>query len=126
MAQPTFTIQVFNADGSELELALPAKFELCPRCQGVGTHVNPSIDGNGLTREDFDQDPDFEESYFRGDYDVQCSVCQGERVVSKVDFSRLTPAQKRHLARHEKAMADLARDEASEHRLRMAESGERW
>ena len=51
MTQPKFSITVFadGVDGAELELALPAKFEVCHRCQGTGTHTNPSIDGNGIT-----------------------------------------------------------------------------
>jgi hypothetical protein len=57
------------------------RFEVCPTCKGRGEHVNPSIDANGLTREDFDQDPGFAEGYFRGDYNVACYLCDGLRVV---------------------------------------------
>lgn len=106
--------------------ALPTKFELCSICEGRGTHVNRAIDGNGLGREDFDQDPDFAESYMRGDYDVACEECGGARVVPVVDRARLTPAQKKLWKAHQEAKAELARDEASEQRLRMMESGERW
>ena len=59
------------------------QFAVCPTCDGNGTHVNPSIDAHGLSREDFDGDPDFEESYFAGDYDVSCAECGGQRVVAK-------------------------------------------
>ena len=81
-------------DDHEEEVSLPAKFEACPRCRGRGTHVNPSIDGNGLTRDDFDQDPDFEESYFRGDYDVACYECRGARVVAVIDRARSAPTSR--------------------------------
>lgn len=57
------------------------RFEVCPACHGRGKYVNPSIDAHGLTREDFDNDPDFEESYWRGDYDVVCKLCDGRNVV---------------------------------------------
>lgn len=57
------------------------KFEVCPRCEGRGKIVNPSIDGHGLSQEDFDQDPDFEEAYFAGRYDIACTECRGLRVV---------------------------------------------
>lgn len=50
---------------------------ICPMCEGEGTHVNPSIDSHGLTREDFDEDPDFAEGYRKGDYDVACVGCGG-------------------------------------------------
>lgn len=53
------------------------KWVICDLCGGDGTHVNPAVDSHGLTSEDFDQDPDFAESYFRGDYDVPCRRCEG-------------------------------------------------
>jgi hypothetical protein len=58
-----------------------AKFEVCPRCEGEGKHMNPSIGEVAYTREDFDADPDFEEQYFSGAYDVTCYECKGQRVV---------------------------------------------
>lgn len=68
-------------DSENTVYAVEIRFEVCPLCMGRGKHVNPSIDAHGLTREDFDEDPDFEESYFRGDYDVRCNLCGGEKVV---------------------------------------------
>jgi hypothetical protein len=49
MSKPTVTIT--DEDGNEL--SIPAHFEVCPRCEGEGSHVNPAVDGNGLTAEDF-------------------------------------------------------------------------
>lgn len=46
------TVHCFNGDG-ERELELPGHYEVCPRCEGKGKHVNPAIDGNGLSAEDF-------------------------------------------------------------------------
>lgn len=60
---------------------VPIKMAVCPLCNGSGEVVNPSIDAHGLTREDFDEDPDFEESYFRGDYNQPCGLCHGEKVI---------------------------------------------
>jgi len=75
----------FTAEGDEVEIALPARYEVCETCEGRGQHVNRAIDGNGLSREDFDEDPDFEEAYFRGDYDVACEECKGRTTVLVVD-----------------------------------------
>jgi hypothetical protein len=126
MSGVRFKFVGFEADGSEIEYSLPAKFEVCSRCKGSGSHVNPSVDGNGLTREDFDQDPDFAESYMRGDYDVRCSVCEGARVVPVPDLTRWSFAQKRAYVCHLRSEREYQRDVDSEAWLRRAESGERW
>lgn len=71
------------------EVTLTAKYEVCPTCDGKGTHVNPAIDGNGLTQEDFDeQGPNFREDYMSGVYDVSCYECKGLRVVLVPDTER--------------------------------------
>lgn len=67
----------------------------------ITLHVYPSIDCGGLSREDFDEDPEFEEGYFSGQYDVACNACGGRTTVREVDESRLSPellkAWRRHL-----------------------------
>lgn len=80
-------------DGSMEEIVLPTKKEVCPTCHGTGKHVNPSIDCNGLSAEDFAEDPDFREDYMRGTYDVTCYECGGNNVVDAVDWDRMTEAQ---------------------------------
>jgi len=74
---------------------------LCPVCQGHGTTVNPNIDANGLTAEDFD-DPDFAESYRNGEYDIPCRGCDGKRVVTSQRIQELQQnAEDRALAARE-------------------------
>jgi hypothetical protein len=48
--------------------------------------VNPQIDAGGLTYEDFHEDPDFEERYFSGAYDITCPSCSGDRVEAIPQF----------------------------------------
>jgi len=67
--------------GDGLPDLIPFHWVICGNCQGRGSTVNPAIDGNGLTAEDFAEDPDFREDYFSGVYDVPCAVCKGRRVV---------------------------------------------
>lgn len=55
----------------------PAKAEVCGNCRGKGHTVNPAIDGNGLSAEDFAEDPDFAQDYMSGIYDVSCCECDG-------------------------------------------------
>ena len=109
-------LTVWTDAGDEVELDLPAKFELCPRCRGVGSHVNPAVDGQGISQEDFDQDPDFRESYFAGVYDVACHRCQGEKVVKVLDRDRATKAERILFDKNERELADLAAEEEAERR----------
>ena len=68
---------------------LPKKKIVCPTCGGEGKHVNPSIDAHGLSREDFDEDPDFARDYMSGVYDVPCYECRGNNVVDVLDEEAL-------------------------------------
>jgi hypothetical protein len=83
--------------------------QLCPVCDGYGKHVNPSIDRHGLSRADFDEDPDFEQDYFSGAYDVECSRCQGKRVVQELEPT--TPEGVAFLKRVEELVEDAWRGE---------------
>lgn len=69
-----------DEEGEEVEREVRFTWEVCSTCDGKGTHVNPSIDAGGLTREDFADDPDFFDDYRRGVYDVECYECRGRRV----------------------------------------------
>ena len=82
---------MYTDDGDEIVAELPACYEVCPRCEGRGSHVDPAIDGHGLSREDFDEDPYFEENYFSGEYDVPCHECKGLRVIYVPDALRADP-----------------------------------
>ena len=85
-----FSVEIDHEDGSVEEVVhlLPAKYAECSVCGGKGTHVNPSVDCGGLTREDFGRDPSFEKSYRSGAHDVTCYTCKGKRVELIVDESR--------------------------------------
>jgi hypothetical protein len=75
----------------------PAKYVVCPRCDGEGKHTNPAIDGNGITasemHEILNDDPDFLEDYMGGMYDIPCTECHGKRVVLEIDEAECTPEQ---------------------------------
>jgi hypothetical protein len=99
---------------------MPIRWEVCSLCNGKGSHVNPSIDCNGLSREDFDQDPDFAESYWRGDYDQTCNCCGGRTTEAVLDSGRLNNEQKQHLANLERQWqeeAEYQRECAAERRM---------
>lgn len=75
-----------NDEGDETEEELPAKYDVCSRCNGHGIHTNPNIDGNGITSSEWSEwEPEEKESYLSGKYDVSCEVCSGEKVMMAVD-----------------------------------------
>ena len=61
------------------------KWVVCTMCQGRGAYVNPSIDSHGLTREDFDEDPEFHDDYMSGVYNIRCGLCGGRAVEPEFD-----------------------------------------
>lgn len=72
---------VDNDEGDEVYKEYPAEASVCPVCRGKGSYVNPAIDSQGLSADDFAEDPDFADAYQGGRYDVQCRSCQGRRVI---------------------------------------------
>jgi len=65
------------------------QYAVCPRCRGEGSHVNPSVDGHGITAEEMDEmGPEFFEDYMGGLYDVSCERCHGLRVVPECEADR--------------------------------------
>lgn len=120
----TVTLEIYNVEGDESEeVDFPARMEVCGTCQGHGSHVNPDIDRNGISGEDFDADPDFAEGYRSGRYDVECVECAGLRVVPSVNVEACSPALKAQFERWEEAQYDRAREEAADRHTRMMEDG---
>jgi len=76
------------ATGEENEFFIPAVWDICPRCKGDGHHSNPSIDGNGITAEEFSE-WDYEDRmiYLQGGYDVKCyNNCSDGKVLVPDDY----------------------------------------
>jgi hypothetical protein len=119
----TVRVAMSDPDGEEVEVDFPAKFEVCGTCQGRGSHVNPNIDRNGISSEDFDADPDFRESYMSGAYDQTCNECKGLRVVPAIDREALDAEQQADLAIWEQQQADRYADEEADERTYRMESG---
>lgn len=104
-------------DDDGVEIKLPTRWEVCPVCDGKGTHVNPAIDCGGISQDGFDQDPDFMESYMSGAYDQTCNHCGGRTTVEAVDWDRLTPAQRDAYDKQEQFEADYQAMCAAERRM---------
>ena len=60
----------------------------CFECNGTGSttsHVEP--DGGGFTSNEWSEmDDNFKESYFAGDYDIRCNVCNGTGKIEEETF----------------------------------------
>ncbi len=109
---------------AEVEHEVPGKKEVRDRCRGNGTHVNPSIDGNGITGDEMHELGDeFCEDYMSGVYDVQCEECLGLRVVTVPDEENCTPAQKELLERYWKHVDDVSRWDREDATIRRMECG---
>lgn len=90
-----FHVLLYDSDKDEEYVAFfPAKYEVCGLCDGIGSHVNPSIDAHGISANEFYDDPDFADSYFSGVYDVSCYRCNGNRVEPVINKDALDGKQK--------------------------------
>lgn len=88
--------------------------EVCGTCGGRGHHVNPAIDADGLSAEDFAEDPDFAEEYTGGTYDVPCYECRGSTTVLVADESANAPEVLAALAAWRRSEASYRRERAAE------------
>lgn len=116
--------------GEEETFTFPAKHEVCSRCGGHGTHLNPSIGSHAYSGEEFDEafEPGSEERehYFKrgGMYDVRCEVCNGKNVVLVIDEERCTSdEQKAALKTYTKYQRRREREDAEDRRTTWYESG---
>lgn len=125
----TKTFVYEDDDGVEHEVELPGAYEVCPRCRGEGTHVNPSIDGNGITMDEWwgpDWDDESREAYMSGGYDVTCHECAGVRVVWDVDLDRLERENPTVHEMYVRRLRDDAEYDAACRMERRYESGGDW
>ena len=86
-------ITMIDAEGWEVVVDLPARYEICSHCRGAGAS---SAYLGAFTRDDMDEaGPDFAEDYFAGRYDRTCDHCQGTGKVLHVEADRcVTKEQK--------------------------------
>lgn len=88
-------MQRFNFDNGGETVSLPAKFSVCPGCNGNGTELYGSMKGHAYTQAELSEDPDFIVDMLNGNYDVPCSRCKGLRVVPVMDVCSMSFEEKR-------------------------------
>lgn len=105
---PTFKITLLNEDKSQFEdIHLPAKFEVCPRCQGGGKQ---DVYDGGMTGDEMaEAGQEFAEDYAAGVYFKPCEECNGKRVVAVADRSLLNAKQAEQLDEHERLEVEYFR-----------------
>jgi RecJ-like exonuclease len=83
---------LYMEEGEVEDVVLSTKRVVCPRCDGRGTHTNPSIDGTGISATEWAEwTDDSREGYLTGRYDVRCETCGGRNVIEVVDEDALCP-----------------------------------
>lgn len=101
----------FTGDDGE-PISLPARNELCWRCDGDGTQDAWS---GGMTAEEFhEQGDEFAADYFAGRYDKPCEVCGGNKVLRVPDVERCNPEHLALFEAQERAVADMRAEQAAE------------
>lgn len=124
----TIKVQLFDEFDDECEHELPAKHEVCSRCEGYGTHLHPAIGGHAYTPEEFNEafsEPEEREAYFArgGMYDVPCEECCGARVVVVVDESACQGENRALLEQYRKQERERAQSEAEDRATMRMECG---
>lgn len=119
-----------NDDNEEVVLTLPAKNEVCWKCEGHGTHLTPSIGEYGYSAEEFMEAFDDEEdraAYFQrgGKYDVTCEECRGKCVLPEVDEEHIPDNLKEQYAEYCKSEERRASCEAEDRATYRGECGYR-
>lgn len=113
MNKRTITITVYDDNDDEVEHELPATNEVCDRCDGHGTHTNPSIDGNGITASEWAEwDTDERDAYMNGEYDVTCEKCHGNNVVLVPDTSAMSDEQRKIFSQWKKQESERRASDA--------------
>jgi hypothetical protein len=93
------------------------KWEICGCCRGGGGVDHPAF-SNGITSSEWaEMSHDEQDSYMRGDYDVQCDPCEGSGKIKVGDVSLMTFAEKRVMVRYrqvQRVEAEIERQFAAE------------
>lgn len=106
------TLTYSNDEGEEVSCEFHAKYEVCSKCEGHGTHLTPSIGEHAYSQEEFYESFEYEEDrseYFQrgGIYDVTCHKCNGRNVILVRDEGQtLTPEQQTFMVGYEKYLKE--------------------
>lgn len=115
----------YDEIADEYFLDVPWKYVICDHCNGHGTHVNPSIDGNGITSEEWDRDwdDDAREDYFAGVYDVSCEARCHEGKIMVPNTDNMTEEMQKIIKKWEHEESERDYENRCDARTRWYEDG---
>ncbi len=99
MAQKKTFVFDHPETGDVCEVSFPCNNIVCPECAGEGKYVNPAVDGNGISGEEFysEWSEEDRENYMSGVYDVVCKECKGNKVIPEIDEENLSEEEEKDL-----------------------------
>lgn len=86
-----------NLVDDEIEVDFPAKWSVCPCCNGEGKTAFGHHNSNAIawTQSEWEQeDWDFREDYMSGAYDRQCPECKGRTTILELDEKQIKKSKK--------------------------------
>jgi len=94
-----------NEEGEEIEVQIPARWEICDVCHGEGKH---SLDIGMITADEWNQEWSYEEreDYMSGRYDRQCECCCGSGKVKVADLDSMDPELRKRYEEWEREEAE--------------------
>jgi len=118
----SITVNATDEQGEyEETLQVPAKWAICPVCEGCGTDRGAGVecDGGGFTSSEWaEQDDDFRKDYLSGVYDRPCAECRGHAGrVLEIDREACDPATIAAYDLHQREEADYRHMCAMERRM---------
>lgn len=106
-------LSVIDEDGNDVTFTFPARFIVCPECEGHGKHLPDSMRHHAYSAEEWaEMEPNT--------YDITCHKCHGNKVVQTIDRGAITESEDRELLTEyetlEKTAAKRKRRERAEER----------
>lgn len=109
------TLEMWDEEvGDRMPVELPARYEVCPNCDGHGVKCTLGAMTGSEYAEACHDDEDFADKYRSGFYDGACHECEGNRVIAVVDKDRLDPVMRKRVNDHYEEQANYAAERAAE------------